>query len=134
MFKFSVREWFAVVGDRSCSSQARSSAVCSTHSTFCPHGRDAGWGLAVASILGLLLFIGTTVRGLLRTDTEGVERQDAARASMIAVLVIVMAGFAYALLEAFAGLPRMTAAAPAAATALVRMIAFAWRLRGGEEG
>ena len=71
------------------------------------------------------------MRGLLRTDTEGVERQDAARASMIVVLVIVMAGFAYALLEAFAGLPRMTAAAPAAATALVRMIAFAWRLRGG---
>lgn len=94
----------------------------------------AGWTLAVVAILGLVLLVSTTVRALLRDDTEGVERQDAARASMVAVLTIVVAGFAYALLEAFAGLPRVTAAVPAAATALVWTIVFAsGRLRGEEE-
>lgn len=92
----------------------------------------SGWGLAVAAILGLVLMVATTVRALLRTDTEGVERQEATRASMIAVLVIVVAGYSYALLEAFAGLPRLTAAAPATAAALVWMIAFAWNRPQGD--
>lgn len=93
----------------------------------------AGWSLAVMAIGGLLLLVGTTVKALLRGDTEGVERQDAARASMVTVLVIVLAGFAYALLEAFAGLPRLTAAVPSAAAALVWTIAFTSR-RFGNEG
>ncbi|MEU6072191.1 hypothetical protein [Micromonospora sp. NPDC047074] len=94
--------------------------------------RWAGWSLAVVAIAGLVLLVGTTVKALLRGDTEGVERQDAARASMVAVLVIVVAGFAYSILEAFAGLPRMTAAVPAAAAGLVWMIAFSWGHFGGE--
>lgn len=53
---------------------------------------------------------------------------------MVTVLVIVVAGLGYALLEAFAGLPRVTAAVPAAAAALVWVIAFAWaRDRGAAE-
>lgn len=91
-----------------------------------------GWSLAVTAILGLLLLVVTTVRALLRTDTEGVERQDAARAAMIAVLFTVVAGFSYALLEAFAGLPRLTAAVPAVAAGLVWMIAFAWNRPQGD--
>jgi hypothetical protein len=94
----------------------------------------AGWALALTAITGLVLLVGTTVRALLRGDTEGVERQDAARASMVTVLVVVVAGFAYSLLEAFAGLPRVTAAVPAAAAGVVWMIAFAWGRLGGEEG
>ena len=94
----------------------------------------AGWALAVAAIVGLVLMIATTVRALQRGDTEGIERQDAARASMVTVLVVVVAGFAYALLEAFAGLPRLSAAVPAAVAGLVWMIAFSWGRWGGEEG
>lgn len=94
----------------------------------------AGWALAVVAIMGLVLLIVTTVRAVLRGDTEGVERQDAARASMVTVLVVVVAGFAYSLLEGFAGLPRVTAAVPAAAAGLVWMIVFSWGRWGGEEG
>lgn len=94
----------------------------------------AGWLLAVVAILGLVSLVTTTVKALLRGDTEGVERQEAARASMVTVLVIVVAGFAYSLLEAFAGLPRLTAAVPAAAAGLVWVIAFSWSRWGGEEG
>ncbi|MGC5616136.1 hypothetical protein [Georgenia sp. Z1491] len=85
-----------------------------------------GWSLAAAAILGLLVLTATTVRALLRTDTEGVERQDAARAALVAVLFVVVAGLGYALLEAFAGLPRLTAAVPAVTAALVWMVAFVW--------
>lgn len=132
MSNFSTREWFAVVtGTVVFFAGAVIGVVLSGLDTL---PAWAGWSLAVAAILGLLLLVGTTVRGLLRTDTEGVEHQDAARASIITVLVIVVAGFAYALLEAFAGLPRVTAAVPAAATGLVWMIAFAWQRPGGEEG
>lgn len=94
----------------------------------------AGWALAVVAIVGLVLLTATTVRALLRGDTEGVERRDAARASMVTVLVVVVAGFSYSLLEALAGLPRVTAAVPAAAAGLVWMIAFSWGRWGGEEG
>jgi len=94
----------------------------------------AGWMLAVVAIAGLVLLVATTVRALLRGDTEGVERQDAARASMVTVLVIVISGFAYSLLEAFAELPRVTAAVPAAVAGLVWVSAFSWSRRGGEEG
>ncbi|WP_156892672.1 hypothetical protein [Corynebacterium sputi] len=48
---------------------------------------------------------------------------------MIAVLFTVVAGLVYALPEAFAGMPRLTAAVPAVAAALVWMIAFAWNRR-----
>ena len=92
-----------------------------------------GWTLTIVAIFGLMVMVATVVRALLRGDTEGIERQDAARASMVAVLVIVVAGFAYSLLEAFAGLPRVTAAVPAAAAALVWMLAFAWGQTGGEK-
>lgn len=92
-----------------------------------------GWVLAVVAIAGLVLLVATTVRALLRGDTEGVERQDAARASMVAVLVIVVSGFAYSLLEAFAGLPRVTAAVPAALSGLVWVIAFNRGRLAGEE-
>lgn len=95
--------------------------------------RWAGWTLAAVAVAGLTLLVGTTVRALLRGDTEGVEHHDAARASLAAVLVVVVAGFAYSLLEAFAGLPRMTAAVPAAVAALVWVIAFTWRHWAGEE-
>ncbi|MEV7230602.1 MULTISPECIES: hypothetical protein [Polymorphospora] len=93
----------------------------------------AGWALVVAANLGLVLLVAATVKALLRGDTEGVERQDATRASMVTVLVIVVAGFGYALLEAFVGAPRVTAAVPAAAAALVWTIAFAWGRLAGEE-
>ena len=94
----------------------------------------AGSALAIVAVAGLVLLITTTVRSLLRGDTEGVEHQDAARASMVTVLVVVVAGFAYSLLEAFAGLPRVTAAVPAAVAGLVWAVAFSWGRWGGEEG
>lgn len=132
MSRFSGREWFAAVAGAVVFFAGAVTAGVLYALDALPIW--AGWCLAVAAIVGLLMLMGASVRGLLRTDTEGVERQDAARASMIAVLVIVVAGFAYALLEAFAGLPRLTAAVPAALTAVVWMIAFAWNRRGGEEG
>lgn len=132
MSRFSGREWFATVTGAVVFFAGAVTAGVLYALDALPIW--AGWCLAVAAIVGLLMLMGASVRGLLRTDTEGVERQDAARASMIAVLVIVVAGFAYALLEAFAGLPRLTAAVPAALTAVVWMIAFAWNRRGGEEG
>ena len=94
----------------------------------------AGWALAVVAIAGMVLLVAATVRAMLRDDTEGVERQDAARASMITVLVMVVAGFGYSLLEAFAGLPRVTGAAFAVAAAGVWMIAFTWTRPAGDAG
>ena len=128
--KLSAREWSAVVAGLVVLLASTVVAVALPPLDTLPPW--TGWVLAVAAILGLLLFVTTTVRALLRTDTEGVERQEAARASMIAVLVIVVAGYAYALLEGFAGLPRLTAAAPATVAALVWMIAFAWKRPGGD--
>ena len=94
----------------------------------------AGSTLAVVAIAGMVALVGTTVRALTRGDTEGVEQQHAARASMVTVLVVVVAGFGYSLLEAFAGLPRVTGAAFGVAAGLVWMIVFAWQRPGGEEG
>lgn len=94
----------------------------------------AGWVLVVVAIAGLVLLVVTTVRVLLRGDTEGVERQDAARASMVTVMVVMVAGFAYSLLEAFVGMPRVTAAVPAAGAGLVWVVVFSWGRLGGEEG
>lgn len=128
--KLSGREWFAVVTGLVVFLASTVIAVVLPPLDTLPPW--PGWVLAVAAILGLLLLVITTVRALLRTDTEGVERQEAARASMIAVLVIVVAGYAYALLEGFAGLPRLTAAAPATAAGLVWMIAFAWNRPEGD--
>ncbi|MET8575102.1 hypothetical protein [Streptomyces sp. NPDC005012] len=132
MTNFSVREWVLLAsGAVTFFAGAVAAGVL--------HARDAlpswaGWVLAILAIAGLVLLVGVTARALLRGDTEGVERQDAARASMVTVLVVVVAGFGYALLEAFAGLPRVTAAVPAAAAGLVWMITFAWGRPGGEEG
>ena len=128
--KLSVREWFGVVTGTALFFASVVVAVALPPLDTLPPW--AGWVLAVAAILGMLLLVTTTVRALLRVDHQGVERQDAARASMIAVLVLVVAGYAYALLEAFAGLPRLTAAAPATAAALVWMIAFAWKRPEGD--
>lgn len=86
----------------------------------------AGWALALTAIIGIIVAVTTLVRGLLRGDTEGVERQDAARASMITVLVIVVGGFGYSLLEAFAGLPRVTTALLAAVAATIWVTVFSW--------
>lgn len=128
--KLSIREWFAVVVGTLLFFASTVVAVALPPLDTLPPW--TGWVLAVAAILGLLLLVTTTVRTLLRTDIEGVERQEAARASMIAVLVLVVSGYAYALLEAFAGLPRLTAAVPATAAALVWMIAFAWNRPEGD--
>lgn len=128
--KLSVREWVAVVAGLVVFLASTLLAVVLPPLDSLPPW--TGWLLAVAAILGLLLLVTTTVRALLRTDHEGVERQEAARASMVAVLVIVVAGYAYALLEGFAGLPRLTAAVPATAAALVWMIAFAWNRPEGD--
>lgn len=130
MTKLSVREWFAVVAGTVLFFVGTVVAgVLHALDTLPPW---AGWVLAVSAIFGLLLLVMTTVQAALRVDHEGVERQDAARASLIAVLVLVIAGYAYALLEAFAGLPRVTAAVPATAAALVWMIAFAWNRPDGD--
>lgn len=132
MKSLSVREWAAVIAGTVVFFAG--AVVAGVLYAFDALPTWAGWVLAVAAIAGLVLLVGTTVRALLRGDTEGVERQDAARASMVTVLVVVVAGFAYALLEAFVGLPRVTAAVPAAAAGVVWMIAFAWGRWGGEEG
>lgn len=132
MKSLSVREWVAVIAG----TVAFFAGAVTAGALYALDALPAwaGWVLAVVAITGLMLLVATTVRALLRGDTEGVERQDAARASMITILVVVVAGFAYSLLEAFAGLPRVTAAVPAAAAGLVWMIAFAWGRWGGEEG
>ncbi|MBN9209754.1 MAG: hypothetical protein J0H96_14025 [Microbacterium ginsengisoli] len=132
MKSLSVREWVAVIAGTAAFFAGAVTAGVMYALDALPAW--AGWALAVVAILGLILLVATTVRALLRGDTEGVERQDAARASMVTVLVVVVAGFAYSLLEAFAGLPRVTAAVPAAAAGLVWMITFAWGRWGGEEG
>lgn len=132
MTNLSAREWIAVgTGTAAFFAGAVVAGVLYALDALPPW---AGGVLAVVAILGLVLLMTTTVGALLRGDTEGVERQDAARASMVAVLVIVVAGFAYSLLEAFAGLPRVTAAVPAAAAGLVWVVAFSWGRLGGEEG
>ncbi|PJJ70984.1 hypothetical protein CLV46_0518 [Diaminobutyricimonas aerilata] len=132
MTSFSVREWVAVVaGTVAFFAGATVAGVLYAMDVL---SAWAGWALAVVAIVGLVLFVVTTVRALLRGDTEGVERRDAARASMVAILVIVVSGFAYSLLEAFAGLPRMTAAVPAALAGLVWMVAFSWDRLTGDEG
>ena len=132
MKSLSAREWVAVIAGTA----AFFAGAVTAGVMYALGARPAwaGWALAVVAMLGLMLLVAATVRALLRGDTEGVERQDAARASMVTVLVVVVAGFAYSLLEAFAGLPRVTAAVPAAAAGLVWMITFAWGRWGGEEG
>lgn len=130
--KLSAREWLAVVAGAALLLASVVVGVALPPLDTLPLW--VGRGLGAVAILGLLLVTTTSVRALLRTDTEGVERQEAAQASMVTVLVVVVAGFSYALLEAFAGLPRMTAAVPATAAGLVWVITFAWQRPGGEEG
>ncbi|RII11179.1 hypothetical protein DSC45_29400 [Streptomyces sp. YIM 130001] len=131
MTKLSLREWVLVVaGTTAFLAGAVAAGVLYALDELPPW---AGWTLALVAISGLLSLVGTTVRAMLRGDTEGVERQDAARASMVTVVIITVAGLAYALLEAFAGLPRLTAAMPAAAAVLVWVIAFTWGRPSGEK-
>ncbi|WP_292764885.1 hypothetical protein [Microbacterium sp. UBA3486] len=132
MTTLSVREWFAVVGGLV--SFFLAAVVAGVLYALDSLRVWAGWVLVVVAIAGLVLLVVTTVRVLLRGDTEGVERQDAARASMVTVMVVMVAGFAYSLLEAFVGMPRVTAAVPAAGAGLVWVVVFSWGRLGGEEG
>ncbi|GAA1290445.1 hypothetical protein [Brachybacterium alimentarium] len=132
MTRFSLREWVAVVA-------GTAGFFGCTIAAAVLHARDvlptwAGATLAALAIAGLVLLVATTLRATLREDTEGVERQDAARASMVAVVVTVVAGLAYSLLEAFGGFPRLTAAVPAAVTGAVWVVAFTWDHWRGEGG
>jgi hypothetical protein len=85
--------------------------------------------LAGGAVAALIAFFGVAVRATRRQDQEGVEREHAARASMVSVLVIVAGGLSYSLLEAFAGAPRLTAALFAAATGLVWILVWTWLSR-----
>lgn len=86
-----------------------------------------GWTLSVLAVVGLVVLVSGTVSALLRGDTEGVERQNAARASMAATLVVAVSGLGYAIFEAFAGVPRLTSAVPAAVTILVWVVVYTWK-------
>ncbi|WP_424449464.1 hypothetical protein [Microbacterium arborescens] len=132
MTRLSTRQWLAIA--TGAIAFFAGAVVMGFMSALDSLGPTTGWIVTVASISGLVLMIGTVVHALLSGDTEGVERQDAARASMITVLVVVVAGFAYSLLEAFTGMPRLTAAVPAAVAGLTWMVSFAWGRWGGEEG
>jgi hypothetical protein len=88
-----------------------------------------GAPVAIGAITALIGFVGVIVRAARRQDHEGVEREVAARASMITVLVVVLAGLGYSLLEAFAGAPRVTAAAASALACLVWIISWTWMTR-----
>lgn len=85
-----------------------------------------GAPVGLCAIAALAAFVGITVRALRRQDNEGVEREVAAQASMITVLVVAVAGFGYSLLEGFAGAPRVTAAAMSTLVGLVWMASRAW--------
>ncbi|MHA7191871.1 hypothetical protein ACX80N_16425 [Arthrobacter sp. MDT2-16] len=85
--------------------------------------------LGGGAVAALLVFFGVTVRATRRQDQEGVERENAARASMVTVLVVVAGGLSYSLLEAFAGAPRLTAAVIAAAAGLMWILAWTWLSR-----
>ncbi|UFU04360.1 hypothetical protein LQF12_07215 [Ruania suaedae] len=85
-----------------------------------------GAPLGVAATASLAAFVAITVRATRRQDNEGVEREVAAQASMVTVLVVVIAGFGYSLLEAFAGVPRLTAAVMSAFAGLVWMSSWTW--------
>lgn len=87
---------------------------------------------AIVSIVGVVLLVAAVVNAVLRGDTEGVEREQASRAALLALLVVVVSGFGYALLEAFAGFPRLTAAVPATLGALVWMLYWTWQRRDGD--
>lgn len=80
-------------------------------------------GGAIAALAGVF---GVTIRATHRQDQVGVERENAARASMVTVPVVVVGGFGYSLLEAFAGAPRMTAAVVSAAAGLIWVLTWAW--------
>lgn len=85
--------------------------------------------LGGGAVAALLIFFGVTVRATRRQDHVGVERENAARASMVTVLVIVAGGLGYSLLEAFAGAPRLTAAVVSAAAGLVWILSWTWLSR-----
>lgn len=86
--------------------------------------------LAVVAIFGLVLFVGVVVHALLREGNEGVEAQAAARASIVTVLVTIVGGVAYSLLEAFVGVPRVTAAMMAAIAGFVWVLSYTSLRRG----
>lgn len=88
-----------------------------------------GAPLGVAATASLAAFVGITVRAMSRQDNEGVEREVAAQASMVTVLVVVIAGFGYSLFEAFAGVPRLTAAVTSTFAGLVWVFSWTWLSR-----
>lgn len=95
-------------------------------------GQAPAWStgiLAGGAVVALIAFFGVAVRATRRQDQEGVEREHAARASMVSVLVMVAGGLSYSLLEAFAGAPRLTAAVFAAAMGLVWILVWTWLSR-----
>ncbi|WP_298251237.1 hypothetical protein [uncultured Arthrobacter sp.] len=86
------------------------------------------WWTAVlggGAIAALAVFFGVTIRATHRQDQVGVERENVARASMVTVPVVVVGGFGYSLLEAFAGAPRMTTAVVSAAAGLIWILTWA---------
>lgn len=83
-----------------------------------------GTTVVTVACLGLAAFVYQIVVGMSRADSEGVERQHAGRAAFISLVTLGIGGLSYSLLEAFAGLPRLTAAVPAVAAVCVW--AFAW--------
>jgi hypothetical protein len=84
-------------------------------------------GITVITVacVGLAVFVYQLVTGIFHTDTEGVERQYAGTAAFISLVTLGVGGVSYSLLEAFAGLPRLTAAVPAVAAGCVWMIVWA---------
>lgn len=130
MSDFSKRDWSAYGGGLALFVGGVAGAVLLRAADRSPTGFSTL--AAIVSIVGAVLFVATVVNAVLRGDTEGVEREQASRAALLALLVIVVSGFGYALLEAFAGLPRLTAAVPATLGALVWMLYWVWQRRDGD--
>lgn len=88
-----------------------------------------GLVLGLGATAGLVGLVGITVRATRRLDREGAEQEVTAQASMVTVLVVGVAGLSYSLLEAFAGAPRVTAAAMSALAGLVWICTWTWLSR-----
>jgi hypothetical protein len=82
--------------------------------------------VGVGAVLSLLVFVTSTAKSISGEDREGVEWANAGLAAMVTASVIVVGGFSYSLLEAFAGLPRLTGAVYAAVAGLVWIITMTW--------
>lgn len=124
MSDFSKREWVGLAA-----SLALFVALIAVGIMLSPLSPWVGGPLAVAATVSFAVFVGITVRALRRLDHEGVEREVVAQACMVTVLVVVVAGFGYSLLEGFAGLPRLTGAAMSVFAGLVWMFSWTWLTR-----